>query len=217
MPYKKITGIYKILNNFNNKFYIGSAISIYNRFTQHKRLLRNNSHFNLHLQSSWNKYKEDSFSFIILEECLEGLLCQREEFWINHLKANNTKFGYNKRIDCTTNLGIKASKETKEKLRISHLGYKRSQEVIEKIKQSRYKKICQFDQDGNYVKTYNSILEASKETGIGKTLISACCRKILPWTNNTFWSFETEKDNFILPIIKKRTGGWINGKREKRN
>lgn len=62
MPYKdKITGIYKITNSINNKIYIGSAINIYRRFVTHNHLLRNNKHFNSHLQSSWNKYKSENF------------------------------------------------------------------------------------------------------------------------------------------------------------
>ena len=32
MPHKKICGIYKITNIINNKVYIGSAISILNRY-----------------------------------------------------------------------------------------------------------------------------------------------------------------------------------------
>ena len=83
MPFKdKKIGIYKIKNIKNDKVYIGSAINIYRRFVTHKHLLRNNKHFNTHLQSSWNKYNSDNFIFEIVEECEKSLLENREEFYI---------------------------------------------------------------------------------------------------------------------------------------
>ena len=54
-------GIYKITNKINNKIYIGSSYSISKRISEHKYQLRRNSHPNIHLQSSWNKYGEDNF------------------------------------------------------------------------------------------------------------------------------------------------------------
>ena len=38
MPYKKITGIYKIINTKNNKVYVGSALSVFSRLNTHKNL-----------------------------------------------------------------------------------------------------------------------------------------------------------------------------------
>lgn len=217
MPYKKITGIYRLLNKKNNKCYIGSGLSVKQRFSTHKRLLSLNKHFNNHLQSAWNKYGEKNFIFEILEEVPPNLLKEKEEFYIKMFNSNNNKVGYNKRLDCSTNLGIKASSETKEKLRKSHLGHKRSAETNQKIINSQYKKVCLFDINGNYIKTFNSILEGSLETSISRQNISMCCRKIVPWAKKTFWCYENEKNNFTKPEIKKRNGGWINGKREKRN
>lgn len=52
----KISGIYKILNIKNGKFYIGSSNNIKVRWSQHKTLLKNNKHENKYLQNAWNKY-----------------------------------------------------------------------------------------------------------------------------------------------------------------
>lgn len=60
--------IYKILNQVNGNFYIGSAVNALRRRARHWSELRNNKHNNRHLQAAWNKYGETAFVFIILEE-----------------------------------------------------------------------------------------------------------------------------------------------------
>ena len=79
-------GVYKILNNQNNKFYIGSSKNLSKRWTQHKSDLKNKTHINIILQRSWNKYGEDSFSFEIVEECHQDILLNREQHYIDTLK-----------------------------------------------------------------------------------------------------------------------------------
>ncbi len=64
----KISGVYLILQISSRKCYIGSSVNIRSRWATHKRYLRKNSHDNMHLQNSWNKYGENSFTFSILEE-----------------------------------------------------------------------------------------------------------------------------------------------------
>lgn len=65
---KKIIAVYEIRNLVNDKFYIGSSANLYERFRTHKKKLRNGSHPNKHLQSSWNKHGEAKFSFTKLAE-----------------------------------------------------------------------------------------------------------------------------------------------------
>lgn len=61
------TGIYKIKNLTNNKFYIGSTeVSFRDRAMDHRWGLRGDYHKNRHLQNSYNKYGEKSFNFIIV-------------------------------------------------------------------------------------------------------------------------------------------------------
>ena len=57
------SGIYRIRNLTNNKFYIGSAVNLNKRKNQHFHYLRNNKHHNKPLQNSYNKYGESSFIF----------------------------------------------------------------------------------------------------------------------------------------------------------
>jgi group I intron endonuclease len=202
----KLVGIYKIINLINNKVYVGSAVNIKNRFKTHKRLLKNHKHFNNHLQSSYIKYGEGQFRYDIIETTSTEELLEKEVCWIKLLNANNNEYGYNKRLIVNSNLGIKLSEETRRKLSESHLGHKRSDESNRKIIESQYKKICQFDRDGTYIKSYNSLQDAAKELNCKYTTsITACLKKRLPSALGFLWCYEHEKDNFV-PIETKKRG-----------
>jgi group I intron endonuclease len=146
MKKESLCGIYKITNTVNKKYYIGSAVNIKNRFKIHKRLLKQNKHFNSHLQTSYNKYGALNFIYDVIEITIKENLIEREQYWINLLNANNNKIGYNKRIVATSNIGIKFSNESIKKLSISHMGHKRSYDAQIKISASQYKKVCQFEE-----------------------------------------------------------------------
>jgi hypothetical protein len=207
MPYKKIIGIYKITNTKNNKLYIGSALSIKSRFAQHLYRLKRNKHFNSHLQSSWNKYGENSFVFEIIEICDKLQLKTREEYFIALYKSNNRFFGYNKRLDCTTNLGLKANKETRKKLRISHLGHKRSKQTQEKISKSQFKPVYQINNNLELINKFESIKQASEITGFCSRSISLCATKKMQThpKNLYYWCFESEYNSFSKPETKWKT------------
>jgi group I intron endonuclease len=80
------SGIYKIHNIVNDNFYVGSAFKLKYRFSRHKKLLRENKHFNKHLQSAWNKYGEENFKFQIIENVEDKtVLYIREQFYIDSL------------------------------------------------------------------------------------------------------------------------------------
>jgi len=64
-----MTGVYQIINEINNKRYIGSSIDIDHRYRTHLSTLRNNSHSNKKLQYAVNKYGIDKFHLQYLEEC----------------------------------------------------------------------------------------------------------------------------------------------------
>lgn len=91
---KNICGIYKIINTYNGKMYIGQSINIIERFYEHKRKLRLNQHYNKHLQNAYNKYGE-YFKYLILEECSAEVLDERERYWIRYYNSDNQQYGYN--------------------------------------------------------------------------------------------------------------------------
>lgn len=202
MGYKQIQGIYQITNTQNKKKYIGSAVSILARWHQHKLALRRGTHCNAHLQAAWLKYGEEAFTFEIVEVCSTANLQIKEEQCIKQASANDRKYGYNKRIDCKTNLGIKYSEASRKKLRDSHLGHKRSPEAQIKISQSQYKPVCQISKMGELIATYSSMQEAAAKAGVHRTAISMCCRGVLKSTNGSHWCYQADVEKFVIPISK---------------
>lgn len=90
----KICGIYKITNNINGKFYIGSSNDIKNRWYQHKKKLNSEEHGNPHLQKAWILYGGDNFVFEVIEECSPETRFEREQFYLNALNPFDDN-GYN--------------------------------------------------------------------------------------------------------------------------
>lgn len=108
-----------ILNNVNNHRYVGSAArSIANRWAEHRYALRNNKHRNQHLQNVWNKYSEQSFSFVVLENCDPKRVLDAEQTWYELFKSQELPL-YNKRENVASQLGLKHSDDSKRKMRKS--------------------------------------------------------------------------------------------------
>jgi hypothetical protein len=204
MPYKPICGVYKITNLINNKYYIGSAVSIRYRLNTHKRLLRDNRHFNTHLQSSYNKYGLSNFIFEQLEVTTKETMIEKEQYWIDHLNAINPKKGYNKRSIASSNLGVKASEETKRKLSLAHIGHKRSIEAQNKISDSQYKAVVQMDLSGNILNEFRSIKEAALLVNCQRSGISMCCKGIIKSHNGYLWCKKENITNFKIPILNHK-------------
>jgi group I intron endonuclease len=275
------TGIYKILNKITGKFYIGYSTNIQARWYSHKSQLRRNLHANKHLQYAWNKYNENSFDFIIVEECSKDKLCEREHFYITLHKLTNRTIGYNiepgdpkhpvrkpskteiakfvkgnsKLVKCLTcgkeinypnyckyhgencgkkvvhteetrlkisekNKGRIVSEKSREKARLSMLGRKYSLEHIQKMKANKIKfkhteftkekmrnnpdrniKVYQYDLEGLLVGEYESIIEASKITGIAVSTITKHCKEDINFNSGLQyrWSY-TKYLNYELAL-----------------
>ncbi len=87
--------VYCFRNAVSDKVYVGSTIRLVKRKKNHYYTLRRNTHFNTHLQSSWNEYGEQAFSFHVLEVCTPETRLSREQFWIDYYDAANPSKGYN--------------------------------------------------------------------------------------------------------------------------
>lgn len=108
---KNKSGIYSILNMENGKRYIGSSKDIYNRLHEHWFNLKNNKSHNVHLQNAWNKYKEESFIFNVLEYCEEDIRFEREQFYIDLLKPE-----YNFSLQVSANFNREITQEQKQQI-----------------------------------------------------------------------------------------------------
>jgi group I intron endonuclease len=92
-------GIYKIINELNGKYYVGSSKKLHKRWLEHKRHLRNKRHGNKHLQGAWDIYDQTNFRFEVLEELPDAdypELLKREQIYLDIArddpKAYNMKF-----------------------------------------------------------------------------------------------------------------------------
>jgi group I intron endonuclease len=110
-----ISGIYSITNTINGKKYIGSAININRRWSEHRKFLRKGNHKNNHLQSSWNKHGECCFLFEIIEDVPDAsLLLNKEQYWIDYFKELIDI--YNLNMIANSFYGRHHSDETKKKI-----------------------------------------------------------------------------------------------------
>lgn len=148
-------GIYGILNSVTNKIYIGNTNNFSNRKNNHFSHLRRNNHVNIHLQNSWNKYKEIDFLFIILENNIEkNKLIERELYWIRLKNSLNRNYGYNLAIPGEDS--FKHSKESIKKM----IKVKTNASIPEKYKIYQIDKIT-----GEFIKEFASTGIAAKELG----------------------------------------------------
>lgn len=214
---KNKSGIYMILNTWNNKCYIGSSKNLRKRKYEHFNCLRKNKHHSQHLQSSYNKYGENSFVFIILEECEVENLIEREIFWINLKNSLDPKCGYNIGIPQNNN-SLKPRAETIKKILIAaynkhyldnseitleeFLKGKRKKDLIERLGPQNKKRILCFNSiTGAKELEFESIAATAKHFKMSEKYLSGriinkenrTCRKYILITEENFDSTKVYK------------------------
>jgi len=159
---EKISGIYKIENKVNGKFYIGSAVDIHKRWREHRNGLKANRHVNTYLQRSFNKHGIDNFILSIIEVIIEKeILVKREQYWFDLLKPYNPKVGYNILPTAGSNLGHKHSDITIEKIKLSKQNI--SDEIRENMRLGQISiPILQINIEGTIVNEWCGAREVSK-------------------------------------------------------
>jgi len=80
--------------------------------------LNKDAHHSIHFQRAWNKYKQESFVFEIIETIQdENNKLTREQYWLDYYKPYKRDIGYNI-YPSATGGGRKLTIEEKEKIRI---------------------------------------------------------------------------------------------------
>lgn len=220
---EKISGIYKIINKTNGKYYIGSSSNIIHRWIEHKCYLRKNKHVNNYLQNSWNKYGEDNFEFVIIEKVPKEKLIEVEQKYLDEIKnlPNKKNKYYNISIDSSCpGRGIKHTDEYKKKMSESCRGKKKppfSREHCENMSKVRMGKIkwpngrvFSEEHKKNMSKSFTGKRQGSKNNAFDNKIYSFKNLK----TNETFTG--TRFDFYIKFGLKNQMGHLsqlINGKR----
>lgn len=91
----RASGIYQIRCIPTGKIYVGSAVNLQKRWTQHRSALRHNRHGNKMLQNAWNKYGEYNFDFTLLEFVDKSNLIHKEQEWMDRTDCANRQVGFN--------------------------------------------------------------------------------------------------------------------------
>lgn len=135
-------GIYKIINVINNKFYVGSAVDLKRRKTRHFSELRKNKHNNRHLQAAWNKYGEQAFVFVVIEDVApDADLLAAENVWL-HVHVGKD-YCYNIGVDATAPMqgmsgtasptwGYKHTEHALSVIRTASTGRKQNAETVQR-------------------------------------------------------------------------------------
>ena len=156
-------GIYKITNLINGKSYIGKAVDIKRRWSEHKSHSFSPDHlsYNFAIHRAIRKYGIENFSFEVVEECNEDWLNEREIYWV--AKLNTQEDGYNMTPggDSTAN--------------------------------NWDRRIEQYSLDGIYIKTFPAIRAAAREVGVDHATIGRCCNKKAKHAGGFIWVYEGEK------------------------
>ena len=147
------SGIYKITNEINGKFYIGSTKDLNRRKKDHFRLLKKGTNHSIILQKAVDKYGIENFRFEILVECSEDLLFTIEQKLVDKLNPE-----YNIAIkDVSVPIGLPYKdkslykKYAKQRLKSnSNFGWK-----------SRV--VLKLDDSGNLIKEYSSLKSYAEE------------------------------------------------------
>ena len=139
-------GIYAIQNKINGKTYIGKTQTNFgDRWDCHRSQLRGGYHDNRHLQNAWNKYGEENFRFLIIEECPKETttdeINELEIKYIGIFKDCNKAYNISPGGDGGFLLGKHLSEETKRKIgeknRINMTGRHASEETKKKMGESQ--------------------------------------------------------------------------------
>lgn len=222
---KKKSGIYAIVNKVNGKMYIGSTRSTQGfskRWASHKYKLNNNRQFNDYLQKSWNKYGADNFEFIILEECSDDVIIERENYFINKYETMDADKGYNLKNASQTVLSeeskLKISNSLKRSWKNGKYKYtKEHRELMSKRMKGKnnpmygislprtkgvtprmVEKLCipviQLDMDGREIRTFTSIIDAHRSLNtLPNNSIKLCCNGIKKQAYGYKWKFSKKE------------------------
>lgn len=163
--------IYQITNTLTGDFYIGQTKqNINRRFNNHVWNAKNKKGNNI-FYNAINKYGIDKFNITLLEEVKNDMLDIKE---IEYISTHNPK--YNTAKGGSTTLGF--------------LGKKLSTEHKKALDKSKEVKIYQYDLEGKFLNSFDSVQKAALYLGDVKyqKTISHCVNKKQKSSHNYIWS-----------------------------
>lgn len=174
------------------------------------------------------KYTPEKFTYQVLYretfdtlEEANKILDLLETYYIGYYDSYVN--GYNDTLGGLGCNGRTITKETRDKIRKAHLNKilseetkqriaykvkgrkvsKETKEKLSKIRRAKSKKVLQYDLEGNFIKEWNSAIEASNVLKIRVVAIRACCsgKSHCLTANNYIWKWYS--DNYPLKIDQR--------------
>lgn len=208
--------IYKITNLINQKPYVGKTVNtIATRWAKHKdEAFNQNSSWLIH--RAMRKYGIENFIIEELEQCPDEFLSEREQYWIKIINSYfKNGYGYNmtlggdgiqqysdSQILDLWNQGFICEDIANILSCCTHTIYHRIAAIVgpnaakERRTQRIRKPVFQYDLDGNFIKSWDSMSIAEQALGLSGGTISTCCSKKNTHAGNSLW----KKANDDTPI-----------------
>jgi group I intron endonuclease len=178
----------------------------------HRKQLKEKKHHSILLQRAWDKYKEQSFTFEVIEEATspEHLLT-REQVYLDYYKSYEVDKGYNICKVAGSSLGVKHSEETIQKYRqrkhseetrkkLSEAGKGKvpwnkgkqtsdqAKSIMSERKEKTKKKVEKICPETGIVVEYKSLKDAERD-GYHRYHIFECCNGIKKTHKGYFWKY----------------------------
>lgn len=218
---EKQSGIYRIINQCNNKSYIGKSKDLHVRLRAHhtEPFNSNADMYNSLIYRAIRKYGLDNFSFEVVEYCPEEQLNEREKYWIayfhTYINEPNCQ-GYNMTIGGETNIFEKQydrdlihqlwkeGKSHQEILKLINCSRVTLTLILDELEidshERRYrscaykaKPVLQYNLNNELLHEYNSIADAFRATGVPTGNISKNCKGKLKTAGGYIWKYKVQE------------------------
>ncbi len=199
----KLSGVYKITNKINGKFYIGSSNSVFGRWLNHASWITNDTHSNYKLTATVKKHGLENFSFEILELHSTIGLNKREQYYLDTLcKAQDY-------IDGKSNFFITNTYNIKPRVE-GLVGLDMPEETIIRALRTRgYERIYKVSNTGAVIDIYEMQSQAAEDNNISRTTVSKSIKnKKCPKHKDFYFTYESEYDaDFIAETYQVHNKG----------
>lgn len=181
--------VYLLINMANGMYYVGITCQQYSR-----RSMGGHGYTNCtYLWNAIKKYGFKNFKYFTLKSNLSKENAgQWERFFIKLFQSNNQTYGYNIKE------GGFEGKDLSEK------GLQHLHDVFYGAGSPRARAVTSFDLNGNFIKEFKCISDASREYNVGHSLISRAVKKHTT-TRNMYFRYSDEIDNSKHIIVSGLT------------
>lgn len=122
-------GIYTTTHVDSQRVYVGSAVDVRRRWSEHRRQLSGGTHPNRYLQAAWSKYGEAAFAFAVVEPVTDPeCLIEREQAWLDATDSASRDRGFNLTPTAGSLLGFRFTDEQRSNVSAALKGKAKSPE-----------------------------------------------------------------------------------------